>query len=254
MTSPAPGWYPDPHVPQQMRWWDGTAWTDDTYERTIPLEQGVGTAAGSARRSATTSTGGPGVPRSPARGGLPSTVLTAATTTEDGVPLAGWGWRALARVIDSVLVSGLALLVAFPATATVMDVVGAAFTDSLDAAQGGAQQSAAVWTDPRLITAIGVLSLVQLVLSLAYELAFLLWRQATPGKLLVGLRVRPWTPGTRLTATAIARRWLASDGAQSVPNIGTLYYVLDVCWPLRDQRRQALHDKFAGTCVVRPSR
>ena len=33
--------------------------------------------------------------------------------------------------------------------------------------------------------------------------------------------------------------------------IGTLYLLLDVLWPLRDARRQALHDKFAGTCVVR---
>jgi uncharacterized RDD family membrane protein YckC len=253
MTSPGPGWYPDPQLPHLMRWWDGTTWTEDTYERALPLEQGLGTPAGTATRSAT-SGGGAGGPGGPAGARTSSPALTATTTTEDGVALAGWGRRALARVVDSVILSALALLLAFPATSTVLDVVGRAFSDSLDAARTGAQQSSAVWADPRLISAIGVISLVQLVVSLGYELAFLLWRQATPGKLLLGLRVRPWTPGARLTATAIARRWLASDGAQSVPNVGTVYYVLDVCWPLRDPRRQALHDKFAGTCVVRPSR
>src|SRR5690606_2834579 len=30
MTSPAPGWYPDPGNPQLLRWWDGNTWTPHT--------------------------------------------------------------------------------------------------------------------------------------------------------------------------------------------------------------------------------
>ncbi|MDO5492379.1 MAG: DUF2510 domain-containing protein [Nesterenkonia sp.] len=30
MTTPEPGWYSDPQVPDQLRWWDGTAWTAHT--------------------------------------------------------------------------------------------------------------------------------------------------------------------------------------------------------------------------------
>ncbi|MEA2374526.1 MAG: hypothetical protein QOD53_989 [Thermoleophilaceae bacterium] len=27
---PAPGWYPDPHAPAGLRWWDGAEWSDRT--------------------------------------------------------------------------------------------------------------------------------------------------------------------------------------------------------------------------------
>ena len=30
MSTPAPGWYPDPSAPGTQRYWDGTAWTDST--------------------------------------------------------------------------------------------------------------------------------------------------------------------------------------------------------------------------------
>ena len=240
MTSPAPGWYPDPHVPQQMRWWDGQAWTEDTYERTLPLESGLA----SPERSGAS----PTLTRTPTRQG----VRTGASTTDDGVPLSAWGWRALARVIDALLINALAMLLAFPASSDLLAALRDQLTQSVQSAQPGAAGAGAWATDPRVLRAVGVITLVQLVVSLAYEMGFLLWRQATPGKLLVGLRVRPWQPGARLSPTVIARRWLASEAASSLPNIGTVYYLVDVLWPLRDPRRQALHDKFAGTCVVRP--
>lgn len=30
MSNPIPGWYPDPQSPTSQRYWDGTAWTDQT--------------------------------------------------------------------------------------------------------------------------------------------------------------------------------------------------------------------------------
>jgi uncharacterized RDD family membrane protein YckC len=237
-----------------MRWWDGSAWTEDTYERTLPLDSSLGTpkaATGTSARGADESSGR----RTDPLGGTSVRQRpTAVSTTEDGVPLSSWGRRALARVLDGILVNALALLIAFPVTADIVDILREQFSQGLQAAQSGAAASSAGFMDPQLVRAAGIISLVELVVSLVYEMGFLLWRQATPGKLLLGLRVRPWAVGARLTPTVVARRWVASEGASTLPSVGYVYYLVDVMWPLLDPRRQALHDKFAGTCVVRPRR
>ena len=36
-----------------------------------------------------------------------------------------------------------------------------------------------------------------------------------------------------------------------MPTIGPLYVLVDVLWPLWDAKKQALHDKVAGTAVVK---
>ncbi|MBW9120777.1 DUF2510 domain-containing protein [Microbacterium trichothecenolyticum] len=41
----APNWYPDPHVPGLMRWWDGTQWTSDTRPAPRPTQTTNGAAA-----------------------------------------------------------------------------------------------------------------------------------------------------------------------------------------------------------------
>lgn len=36
MSTPPAGWHPDPHDPNQLRWWDGTQWTSATHPRQQP--------------------------------------------------------------------------------------------------------------------------------------------------------------------------------------------------------------------------
>ncbi|WP_460459529.1 RDD family protein [Angustibacter peucedani] len=225
MTSPTPGWYPDPYVQQQMRWWDGARWTEDTYERTEPV-------------------------------GWPAPATTAAAsgadrpTTDDGAALAGWWSRAAARLLDLAVTGVLAWLVGFSQSRVFLGSVA----DQLDAGMRAAEQGTdapAFQYDPATIKALAILSLVWLGVTLVYDLVFLLWRAATPGKLLLGLVVRPWVPGQRLTVGAVLLRWLGFEVGTSLPYVGTFYLLVDLLWPVRDARRQALHDKYAGTCVVR---
>jgi uncharacterized RDD family membrane protein YckC len=211
-----------------MRWWDGTAWTSDTYERAEPMEDWT--------RPSTTTV------RSGARG-------AAVVTTDDGVPIARWWPRAAARLLDVIVTTALSWLVAFPQAKVVTTSIGQQFADAMRAAEAGDQPPPFVY-DAETLRALAIISLASLGVTLAYELVFLLGKAATPGKLALGLRVRRLAHDQRLTADVVLRRWLGFEAASSLPYVGTVYVIVDVLWPLRDARRQALHDKLAGTCVV----
>jgi uncharacterized RDD family membrane protein YckC len=279
MTSSNAGWYPDPQDAQLMRWWDGSGWTEDTYERTEPLggpldhrtpfDDPSGTprdaSAAPVRSGEPRSSDHPIDPYLRRQGGAheqargltyptapPSARSTSmggrpvAPTTADGVPLASWGIRALARIIDGIIVTVVSLAATFP---TVTDMVSTAWQEAERAARTGGS-AAPLFTDPAMLAHLAYVTFAQLAVGLVYEVVFLLWKAATPGKLALGLRVRRWDAGQRLTPTVVVRRWLAYQGAQAVPYVGTPYLVIDLLWPVRDARRQALHDKFAKTCVV----
>ena len=84
-----------------------------------------------------------------------------------------------------------------------------------------------------------------------------MWKQATPGKLLVGLRVRlRETPGPMPLGTVLMR-WVGQYAVgilgllPVVGSIGGLYAIVNYLWPLWDGKKQALHDKLAKTNVVR---
>jgi uncharacterized RDD family membrane protein YckC len=176
----------------------------------------------------------------------------AGPATDDGVPLAGWWWRVLARLVDGLVVVALATVASRPAMGELLGYVREQYDGALSAGVSGEF----VWATPSdaVLRAAYVLSVAQLVIGVLYEIGFLMWRSATPGKLLVGLRVRRWADGGRLDLTTVAKRVLASQIASAAPQVGPVYQLVDCLWPLRDRRRQALHDKLARSCVVRPRR
>ncbi|MDU2258846.1 MAG: DUF2510 domain-containing protein [Actinomyces sp.] len=60
MTNPQAGWYSDPSNPSQLRWWDGTQWTNNTQ-----AAQGAAQASAPQRPVTTTSSSYSAVPQSP---------------------------------------------------------------------------------------------------------------------------------------------------------------------------------------------
>jgi uncharacterized RDD family membrane protein YckC len=99
---------------------------------------------------------------------------------------------------------------------------------------------------------------IQLLVGFCYHVGFLMWKQATPGKLMLGMRVRlRECPGPMPLGTVLLR-WLSQFGVGIlglVPVVGSLagvYTLLDYLWPLWDDKKQAIHDKVAKTNVVRP--
>ena len=235
MTQTPADWYPDPNDDGQLRYWDGSAWTAH-----------FAAAPGSAR------------PTGP--------------TTPDGEPLAGWWWRVLAYVIDTIIISVVSGLVSIPAQIQMqrdlMPVmerfdraaeqnpeavpdVGMFFSEYLEVLQ-----SYAFW-----LVAPGA------ILTVLYWAFFLRWKGATPGKLMLGMRIRlrdqpgqlPWSSIGLRMALQFGVTWVVfylafASGSAAIYFLSmlvVLVMLLDPLWATWDSRRQTLHDKLARTNVVR---
>ncbi len=234
------GWYPDPVDARRERYWDGWQWSRD-----VRLAEPVAP--------------GPVPPAAPQAGGYgygyaPQAGPGRPTTTADGVPLAGWWHRALAILIDGVLLGIVVLLLSLPFLQNFLDGFTAYFDASLEAARQG--QPPPPQPDPStMVTVRDSLGMgaVQLLCGMAYHGLFLRMRGATPGKLLTGLRVVPVDQG-RHRGGLEPRTALLRAGVWVLPAVVTWFFLLrlvDVILPLTNPRRQALHDLLARTQVVR---
>lgn len=239
MTQTPAGWYPDPDpnaAAPSLRYWDGTAWTAHT-----------------APAAATQ-------------------VAPSRPTTPDGEPLAGWWWRVLAYVIDSVIVGFVTGIAGIPAQIRMQQDLepvlerfsrqieqnpetppdfGAFFADYVDVLQ-----QHAFW-----------LLAPSAILTVLYWVFFLRWKGGTPGKLMLGMRVRLREHQGRLPWSSIAARMLVQFGVTwtffilAFTTGSAAWFVLaivvavimlvDPLWATWDSKRQTLHDKLAGTNVVK---
>ncbi len=245
----APGWYPDPQSPTQMRWWDGAQWSEDTFERVEPVG-GYLAPVGAAPPDQPQPNPYGAVSQHPAHppAGMQRQLGGAVgPTTPDGVRLASWRRRVAARLIDGLVTGVVSLLLAIPVLA---DFWRRLIDLSRQQAETGSFDPSTSSVQLTLRETLSFTAVVLLV-SACYEIGFLLWRQATPGKLLLGLRVRRLADES-LPVAAVVVRWAAYVLPAQVRYVGWVYVLADVLWPLWDANRQALHDKLARTCVVHP--
>ena len=170
----------------------------------------------------------------------------------DGAQVAAWWWRVLARAIDGVLLLIPALIVGAPQVRRIGNILRD-YLDQVQAAADAGQPAPSfdLMNNGDYVRAVTVLALIYAVIWVVYEIVLLKLFAATLGKLICGLRVRQWSARGPLPMRAIGLRVLAYQGANAVPTVGGLYVLVDVLWPLWDGKKQALHDKLAGTAVVK---
>ncbi len=285
--SQQPGWYDDPRESDLLRYWDGVQWTNHTSPRQRPnldrtsqnindaggaygagsgsagQDQGYGGQGTGSQDSGSQGSGSQGYGSQgyggqggyqPMPGGGNFQATDGVPRTPDGQKISGWWRRFFARVLDSILV-GILSLALLPLVAP--DLIES-FRQVMDLARDAeSTQNQITAATNNFVTTAGTFALASAVLALVYEVLFLKFSSATPGKLLLGLRVRLRDQGGPLTWNTSLIRSLIWHGPQFlgvIPFLGTiasLFPLLNGLWPLWDQQKQSLNDKGAKTNVVR---
>lgn len=289
-TPAGPGWYDDPDDASQLRYFDGVVWSSHTTPRRSPTidesvigrgsqiqgdggslqggwvhpsagqgqqgPQGQGQGQGQWPGGGMPPSGGPGY-GGPAYGGYGTGAYAQRKDLlPDGAVLAQWWRRLLARVLDSIITSVLALVLAIPWLGPMFTAFTDFLTATVEASESGSplpDQSAYI---SEMLAASLPITIISLVVGLLYETVFLVWRGATPGKMMLGTVVRRVGSAGKLTLLDAIKRQLIGIGtavlglAPVVGVLGSLVSVLDPAWLLWDPKRQTLHDKVADTVVV----
>jgi uncharacterized RDD family membrane protein YckC len=265
MSAPA-GWYPDPQhpvpgAPPQQRYWDGQAWTEHVAPIAQPSypQQPYGQPPQGQPAQDQPPQGQPwqGQPTYPQAGYAGSPAYVTPAVTPDGVPLAGWWQRVGATLIDFLILVLITVLITLPLIRDFFNAFGDFFDASMTAAENGTPAPSSAEFQSDVAGPLAAITAISLALNFVYYVAFLVWKQATPGKLALGLRVR-LRERPELPVATVLLRWATQAGVPGllglVPFVGVisgLYSLLDVLWPLWDDKKQAIHDKVAKTNVVR---
>lgn len=286
----SPGWYEDPDVPDQLRYFDGILWTSHvtplrTRRATATTTTGTATptpspapgsntaptaAAGPAGSDAASSPyGSPpaahpydGPPASSSQGAPPipnpyaappAWTMRQGPTAADGTPLASLGLRVVAYILDSIVINVLALIAGGWFAFRAIEQALPAMTRALEENDADAFNAALGLVD---VTYITLYTAVKLLIALAYGILSLTRWSASPSMLLVGISVRRTGSAGVIGWDAASRRvgfTVVLDALTNLPTLGLAALVVKVynlLRPFRDSKRQALHDRFADTLVV----
>jgi uncharacterized RDD family membrane protein YckC len=167
-----------------------------------------------------------------------------------GAPLADYGTRLLAYLIDTALLIAVSLVVVGPVFVwAFVHWMPSAGEAAVSESPSGAI-SVALWRYflPMLLLEAGAVGLM-LIAYYFYAVEYMHRTGQTLGKKAMGIRVVPLDPRLRLTRWMAVKRYAVQHLAGTlVP----LFSYVDGFWPLGDKPfQQALHDKAAGTVVVK---
>lgn len=221
------GWYPDPFDASEhagVRYWNGHHWTSDAmnrYQLAATQEQYA------------------------ARGIDPSVNL------DDSTRLSGWWRRVAAFLLDGAVVQAV-LLTAFWSDIL---LVGERWARFATAAQTQSPQTDAA-LEALAVTISEVflpIMLASLGLQIGFSVVMVALFGASPGKLIMGIRIVT-VEGRDVGFGAALWRWVTPVLVGLIPLIGGIIYVVDYLRPLWNSDNRALHDTWAGTIVVRRQR
>jgi uncharacterized RDD family membrane protein YckC len=180
--------------------------------------------------------------------------LQPVATTPDGQPLAGYWQRVGAYIIDGIIQFVLLMLLGGWLAFKGFEPVWDEFVAAMESGDSAAFDT--ITADNLNLGYILAFGIVAAVITFAYSVFFLSRTGATPGKMALGISVRRRDrPGVLSVGDAAKRTSLqaALSLLSNIPLLGNLFSLValaDLLWPAWDQRKQALHDKIAGTNVV----
>ncbi|MGR6322502.1 RDD family protein [Micromonospora soli] len=187
----------------------------------------------------------------PPPGYAPHPGLVPPTLAPNGQPLAGFGERLVAWLIDTAVATALAMVLFLPVFLWLWFRM---FSEMMTVAPDGTvppPDPGTMLTDfflPMLLAEAGLL-LVLLVFYWLYHVEYARRTGQTLGKKLMKLRIVPLDPTAPLTRGVLGKRYLVEFVAGSLVPFANY---ADGLWQLWDKPwQQCLHDKFAGTVVVK---
>lgn len=164
--------------------------------------------------------------------------------TAPAIVAASWWKRVGAALIDGLILGIPIGLFAFSGVLAQMQG-----TEFVDPVSGEANPDAMQEMTALMAGVQWKISLAYLIVGGAYVILMHGLKGKTLGKMALGIRVVN-EDGSPIDVPIAAKRAVVSPIAGIVPVVGGLLGLLNGLWPLWDEKKQSLGDKFAGTLVV----
>lgn len=268
MTTPPAGWYPDPASSDNIRYWDGQTWTDQTQARSAapppppPGPPPIAPAPGVNYPNA-------GFVNNPVTAGMQQTGPFIAppladprlgTLGPDGQVLAGWWRRAAGLILDSIIIAIPTALV----TIIAIFIFGGDNLINNEAVQSLVDRSTAGETvtadevadifGSSFVPVVATAVVASLVFSIINGVVLVARSGQTLGDRVV--KTRKVMAGRTVPSGGVALfRWLIPQIlgliGGVIPFIGFLLQPLDYLWAAWDKENQTIHDKIVKTYVER---